>query len=74
MENIADSSQPAIRKFGDDMPAQMKKAKFFVLVALAVLIGVGAGFLPKLLTKSSSSGSSTTDAAKTAGIVDQKTL
>jgi hypothetical protein len=56
------------------MPAQMKMAKFFVLVAFTVLLGVGAGFLPKLFTSSSSSGSSTTDAAKTAGIVDKKTF
>lgn len=74
MEDL-NSQEPAIHKFAPDSAApQMPLKKFFLMVALAVIVGLGAGFLPGLFKKASSTTSTSGEATKTAGIVDKKTF
>lgn len=73
MENL-NSQEPGIHKFEPDATTpQMPMTKLLIFVAVAVILGVAVGFLPRLLTKSSGT-TSQGEASKTAGIVDKKTF
>ena len=52
----------------------MKVTTLLVFVAVALVLGVGAGFIPSLFSKGSSTTSSDKDSVKTAGIADKKTF
>lgn len=54
--------------------SKMKMGTLFMLIAAAVIVGVGIGYLPSMFKKSGSSTTSKNETAKSAGIADKKTF
>ena len=63
-----------IRDFGDDTSSKMKLTVFVVLLVAAIALGVGVGYVPNMLTKTSSPTNTDNSETKSAGIVDKKTF
>jgi len=53
---------------------KMKAPMFFVLVAIAVILGVIIGLIPSKLSNKKTSNTTTTASEKSVGIVDKKTF
>jgi hypothetical protein len=69
------SNPTLIRDLGTSVAKpKIKMATLLMFVALAVVLGIGVGFLPSLFTKSETTAKSDTSEIKTAGIVDKKTF
>lgn len=52
----------------------MKISTLLVFVAVAVILGIGLGYIPSLFSKGTSSTASSNEEVKTAGIADKKTF
>lgn len=54
--------------------SKMKMTNFIIFVVVALILGIGVGYLPSLFTKSETTTKVDSTENKTAGIVDKKTF
>jgi len=72
MENINNNLIHQIEEKKE--PGGMPYLNFFLIVAIAVILGIALGFIPSKLSKTSSTTTTTTSKEKMAGIADKKTF
>lgn len=73
----SNSNPTLIRNLGTSDSAanpKMKTANLLIFVFVAMVLGIGVGYLPSLFTKSETTSKAESTENKTAGIVDKKTF